>query len=180
MKHTRLAAALTAFAGLNAWAVAADAQPFYAKFSAGMTEAEVEGLALDEGANFGAALGTALGPFRVEAGADRLSGEFGGGFAEIDAIDWRAGAYLDLPIGDNASVFVGAGLDYIDGEATAFGNTIDASGSGYSLAAGGAYRLNDRVIAEAQWRRIEADLESDFGDIDAQADVFSVGLRLKL
>lgn len=157
----------------------AAADEWYGKVSVGQSEADVSGLTLDEGLAYGAALGTSVGPVRVEAGVSRLSGDFAGMFS-ADALDYRATAYLDLPVGANASVFGGAGLDYIDGEGSIYGSSIDASGEGWHWAVGGAYRLNDRMIAEVQYRQIAADLDTDFGGVDLEANEMTVGFRLAL
>lgn len=158
------------------------AAPLYGKVSVGVSEAEVSGFALDEGMSYGAALGTSVGPVRVEAGVDRLSGSFDlfGPSINADALDWRATAFLDLPVGDNASVFAGAGVDYIDAEASVFGTDIGADGTGWHWAVGGAYRLSGNIIAEAQYRKIAADLDSDFGDVDLDASQITLGLRFAL
>lgn len=159
-----------------------NAAPLYGKVSVGTSEAEVSGFALDEGLSYGAALGSSIGPVRVEAGVDRLSGSFDlfGPSIDAGALDYRATAFLDLPVGEHASVFAGAGVDYIDAEASAFGTDIDADGTGWHWAVGGAYRLSDNLIAEAQFRRVSADLETDFGDVDLEADQVTFGLRFAL
>ncbi len=157
----------------------AHADEWYGKVSVGQSEADVSGLTLDEGTSYGAALGTSVGPVRVEAGVARLSGDYAG-IVSADALDYHATAYLDLPVGANASLFAGAGVDYIDGEGSIFGSSIDASGEGWHWAVGGAYRLNDRMIGEVQFRQIEADLDTDFGGVDLEAQEMSIGLRLAL
>lgn len=159
---------------------AAMAAPLYGKVSVGQSEAEVSGINLDEGLSYGAAVGTAVGPFRVEAGVDRLSGslDFFGPSINADATDFRASAFLDLPVGDRASVFAGAGVDYIDAEASAFGTEIGAEGAGWHWAVGGAYRLSENIIGEVQYRQLSADLDADFiGDVDLDATQVSAGLR---
>lgn len=181
MSVVKAGAALIALcAGQALLADDASAGEWYGKVSIGESSAAIEGIDLNEGLSYGAAIGTSVGPVRVEAGVDHISGDFAG-ILDAEALVYSGTAYLDLPVGDNASVFVGAGLDYVDGEGSIPGFAIDASGTGYHLAAGGAYRLSPNVIAEAQWRRIEADLEADFiGDVEMEADVLTVGLRLAL
>ena len=176
----RFAVGAAALVAGNAWAVEADARPLYVKASVGQTEAEVNGFSLSEGAAYGAALGAAVGPVRVEAGVDRLSGDFQT-FLEADALDYHASAFLDLPIGDKAALFAGAGVDYIDGQANVFGTEIDASGDGYHWAIGGAYRFSENVIGEVQFRQVSATLDADFiGDVDLDANVVTFGLRMAL
>lgn len=180
----RTTLAMVALCAGNIWATSADADVIdYAKLSVGQSlNTDVEGFALDDGLSYGAGVGKAIGPVRIELGVDRLSGEANlfGPTLQADALDWHANAYLDFELGERASVFAGAGLDYIDGEASVFGNSIDASGDGWNWAVGGAYRISDNIIAEAQFRRIDADLSTDFGDVGLQTDQISVSLRLAL
>lgn len=177
--------ALFACAALAPMAIAAPASAdWYGKVSVGQSEAELNGFGLDAGLTYGAALGTAVGPLRVEAGVDRISGDIDLGFvsANADALDFRASAFLDLPIGDSASIYAGGGVDYVDGEAGAFGTSIDASGTGWHWAVGGAYRLTDRLIGEAQVRQLRVDdLDAGaFGSVDLDATLVTVGLRFEL
>lgn len=172
----------TAFAVLiagNAWAVSADAAT-YAKFSVGQSDAELNGIDLGDGLAYGAGLGTNVGPVRVEAGVDHIAGTLNfGPTIEATALDYHATAYLDLPVG-NANLFAGAGLDYVDGEASFFGNTLSAEGDGWHWAVGASYRLAEGLTGEAQFRQISADLDSDFGPVDLDASVVTIGLRLAL
>jgi opacity protein-like surface antigen len=157
----------------------AHADEWYGKLSIGQSSADVGGLTLNDGLAYGAAIGTGVGPVRVEAGVARLSGDFAGAI-NADALDYHATAYLDLPVGDNASVFGGVGIDYVDGEASFGFGSVNASGEGYHWAVGGAYRLSERMIGEVQFRRIEADMDSDFGGFDVAADELTVGVRFRL
>lgn len=161
----------------------AEALPLYGKVSVGVSEAEISGLPLDEGLSYGAAVGTGLGPFRIEAGVDRLSGSFDlfGPSIDAEALDYRATAFLDLNLSERASVFAGAGVDYIDGEASVFGTDIGADGTGWHWAVGGAYRLAEGIIGEVQYRQLTADLDADFiGDVDLDATQVTAGLRFAL
>lgn len=160
----------------------ANAGEWYGAARVGVSEIDVAGAGFDEGLTYGAGLGTSVSFLRLEANVDRLSGELDlGGFSiDADGLVYSATAYVDLPVGDNASVFAGAGLDYVDGEASFFGATIDANGDGWHWAAGGAYRLNDRVIVEAQVREINADLSTPFGDVDTKTLATTLGFRFEL
>jgi opacity protein-like surface antigen len=157
----------------------ANASDWYGKVSVGQTEADISGVALDEGLAYGGAVGTSIGPVRVEAGVTHLSGDFAG-IVDADALTYSATGYLDLPVGAHASVFAGAGIDYIDGEANVFGSTLDASGEGYHWSVGGAYRLSERMIAEAMFTQTTADLDTDFGGVDLEANTVTLGLRFAL
>lgn len=183
MKSFQIGAAMVALVGMNALATEADARNWYAKASVGVSEADVSAfggtVSFDEGLAYGGAMGTSVGPVRVEAGVSHLSGDFAG-VINADALDYHLTGYLDLPVGDNASVFGGAGIDYIDGEASLGFGSIDASGEGYHYAAGFAYRFSDRIIGEFQWRHVTADLDTSFGSVDLEANEATVGIRLAL
>lgn len=180
---TNLLAGIAAFAACAAMAAPADASAWYGSARVGVSEIDAAGVPFDDGLTYGAAVGTtAFDIFRVEAGVDRLTGELDlGGFSiDADALVYSATAYIDLPVGDNASVFAGVGVDYVDAEASFFGSSIDANGNGWHWAAGGAYRFSERVIVEAQVREISADLSSPFGDIDSKTLATTLGFRLEL
>ena len=160
---------------------------WYGAVSIGQADSEIEGVGVDEGLSYGAALGTSWGPLRLEAGVDRISGDLNLGYIAIDtsALDYSLAAYVDLPLGDNASLFAGASVDYVGGQAEILTEQIDASGQGYSWMIGGAYRLNDRMIAEVQWRQLTADLDAeydgyDLGEVELVSNIATVGLRLEL
>ena len=161
---------------------AAEAAPFYAKLSVGQTtQTEVSGFALDDGIAYGVSVGMPVGPLRVEAGVSRLSADVPLINAEAHALDYHASAFMDVSIGERASVFAGVGADYVDAQASFFGNEIDASGTGWHWAVGGAYRISERMIGEVQFRQIQADLSSDqIGALDLDASEVSIGFRLAL
>lgn len=174
-----------ALAALSAAAFArpAAADDWYVKASVGQSEAEVSGIAFEPGLSYGAALGTSVGPVRVEAGVDRLSGELslGGPSVQADALVYSVTGYLDLPVGDNASIYAGAGLDYVDGDASLFGSSIDANGDGWHWALGGAYRVSERIIGEVQYTSLSADLDAAYiGAVDLRDDRITAGLRFAL
>lgn len=180
MNSLKYAAAVAALIAGNAWAEQADAAT-YAKISVGQTAGEVNGINLDDGLAYGAAIGTNFGPVRVEVGVDHLAGAINfGPTLEATALDYSATAYLDLPIGDNATVFAGAGVDYVMGEASFFGNNIDAEGDGWHYAVGASYRLAPGIVGEAQFRQVSAELDSDFGPVDLDASEVTLGLRFLL
>lgn len=180
----QVGAALLALGAANAWATQADASEWYGALRVGQTiNTDVSGISFEDGEAYGAGLGTSIGPVRVEGGVSRLSGDlnFGGPSIQADALDYHATAYLDLPVGENASLFAGAGVDYVDAEALFFGNSIDANGTGYHWAVGGAYRLRDGLMLEARYRQIEADVDADFiGDVDLSASELTLGLRMRI
>lgn len=179
MKLLTQSAIAAALLGPVLIAPSAHAEGWYVKASVGQSSADVGGFGLNDGFAYDLAAGTALGPVRVEGGVARLSGDFGG-VLEANALDYHINGYLDLPVGDNASVFGGVGADYIDGEANFGFGSVDASGEGWNWAVGGAYRLNDRMIGEVQYRQISADLDTPFGGVDLDASVVTFGIRARL
>lgn len=183
MHVLKFGVAAAALVAGNAWATTADASEWYGVARIGQsTNTEVSGIPFDDGMSYGVGLGTSIGPIRVEGAVDRIQGDlnFGGPAIQGDALDWHVNAYLDLPVGDNASLFAGAGVDYVQAEANIFGFSVEGDGTGYNLAVGGAYRFSERLIGEAQFRRVEADLSTDFGDVDLSSDQITVGLRFEL
>lgn len=167
---------LGAAAALVAIALApvASANDFYGRLSVGTTNVEAGPLELPEDTSYGAAIGTSIGPFRVEASANRFSGDLGG--LEISANDFAATAYLDLPLTANTGVFVGGGADYVQAEANYIYGSAQGEEIGYHYTAGVAHRISERQILEVSYRHLEA----DFDDFDVQADTFSAGLRFRL
>lgn len=158
----------------------AHAGEWYGKLSVGQAETEASGFSLDEGLTYGAALGTSVGPFRVEAGVNKIQADFDAFSLDGDALNYAATAYLDLPVGERASVYAGAGLDYVDASANMFGTEISGDGTGWHWTVGGAYRLSDNIIAEAQLRHVSADVDFGFGDVDLDSQAATLGLRFAL
>jgi len=111
VKYHIVGAGLLALVAGSALATTADARPFYAKVSVGeTTNTEVSGFSLSDGDAYGVAIGSTLGPLRVEAGVDRLEASVNlGPTITANALDYHATGYFDLPVGDKASVFAGAG-----------------------------------------------------------------------
>lgn len=68
----------------------------------------------------------------------------------------------------------------MDASASIFGTEINGDGQGWSYAYGGAYRLSDNLVGEVQVRHLEADLSTDFGDVDLASDQITLGFRLEL
>ena len=163
-----------------AMAQTASAEGWYGKVSVGETSnAAVEGINLNDGFAYGGALGTAVGPVRVEVGADHVSGDLGG-FVDVDAWAYSATAYADFQVTENTGVFVGAGLDYISASANLGGFTIDGEGQGWHWTAGVAHRFSPGIIGEVSYRSVTADLDTDFGSLEAEYATVSAGLRFAL
>lgn len=177
LKTTAALAAITAGAAI--FTCPANAEGWYGVARVGQTQSSVEGIDLSDGLAYGAAIGHSVGPFRVEAGVDHLAGDFGN-VINADAWDYNASAFLDLNVGANSSVFVGAGADYIDGSASFGYGSIDASGTGYHWALGAAHRFSAGVVGEVQYRQINADLDTGYGSVNLDAQEITAGLRFSL
>lgn len=154
----------------------ADAREFYVKAEIGTTiDTQASGLELNDDLTYGAYVGTDVGPLRVEAGVAHLAAStsiFGTEIA-TSAIDYSATAYLD----HSSGLYVGAGVDYIQAEATVGGWwSDDYSGTGWHVAGGYATRVSDNAVVEFQVRYTEADL--DVADLTTTAA--TVGVRFAL
>lgn len=186
MKVVHFGAAIAALAAVSAFSAPAHASPFYVKASVGQTTNSQLGagggsIDLSDSLAYGGDVGTSFGPVRVEAGVDHLAGAINlGPTISATALDYHATGYLDLPVGSNASVYAGAGVDYVDGSAHFFGSSISGNGTGWHYAVGAAYRLNDRMIGEVQVRHIDASLSTDYGDVDFTSDEVTAGVRFAL
>lgn len=149
---------------------AAEARPFYGKLEVGVaTDTSVEGTELDSGLVYGAALGSVIGPVRVEAGVSRLSADFAG--LDVNATDIHATGYLDFAVTEDTSVYGGAGVDWVIAEAPLAG--FEADGAGYHVVGGIARRVNSGLIVEAQARYVNADLDGT----NVSSTAFTVGTR---
>lgn len=158
----------------------AHAQPLYVTGHAGATQdVAVNGIDLKDGGAYGVGVGSTLGPLRVEAGVDHLTTSMDLGFASVDAsaLDYHANAYADIPLGGRSSVFAGVGVDWVDASASAFGSSFSARGKGWNYAVGIATKFTDHAIGEIQLRHVSATLDSDFGDLDVDANVLTIGGR---
>jgi len=152
---------------------------WYAKVNVGQTfDTEVSGLNLSEDLAYGAAIGTTLGPFRLEAGAQRLNANADLGFMAInaDAVNYSGSIYLDLPVTENASLFGGVGLDYMQAEASTLGYSISEEGDGWHASIGASYDLSENLVFEGQVTRLDVELDT----FDVETWNAMAGLRFKL
>lgn len=181
MHILKTTAALAAFtAGAAIFTSPANAAPLYLKVAAGQTEnASVSGIDLNGDLAYEGDVGTSVGPIRAEVGVGHVSGSFGS-FADVSAWDLKATGYLDLPLSDNSGVFVGAGVDHIEGEANVYGSSINASGNGWHYSVGVAHRFSPGLIGEVAFTRTTADLDSDYGSFNADFDTVMAGVRASL
>ena len=153
----------------------ASAAPLYVKAEVGTTaDTQVDtgfgSIEFTDGPVIGAYAGTAVGPVRVEAGIAHLSGDvnFFGLVVDGSANDYNATAYLDTSSG----FYVGAGVDYIQAEASIGPFSIEQSGYGYHVSGGYAFAAVGGIV-EVQATYLEASLD----DVDLSGPRFTVGYR---
>ncbi len=171
MKHTLLSTivALGAFFALTPDASARD---WYVRAEVGQAaETEANGFSLSDDVAYGGALGTSIGPVRTEVGVSRITADTA--TVSASAVDYNATAYLDTASG----LYVGAGVDYIEAEASFGPFSANDSGFGYHVTGGYARRLSDNVVGEVSARYVSADLDT-VGEVETV--VFSFGLRMAL
>lgn len=172
--------AIAAAAALTVIATPAHAGDWYVKAEVGTTfDSEINGIELSDAPVYGAHVGTAVGPVRVEGGVRHVSGDISLGFIDVEtsAINYTATAYLDLATSANSGFFIGAGPDYWQGEASIgpFFNT-DVEGFGYHVTGGYATRITDRAVFEVAARYDDADLDG----IDLTGVSATAGVRFRL
>jgi len=126
---------------------------------------------LNDDLTFGGYVGTAFGPFRVEAGAAHISGDanFFGIPVDASAIDYNATAYLDTASG----FYVGAGVNYVQAEATVANVfSVDQEGTGWHVSGGYAFAAAGGIV-ELQGTYRDIDLDA----VDLSGPAFTVGYR---
>lgn len=140
------------------------------------TQVNVDGIRLDDGNTFGAAIGAEVLGTRVEAGIDRHNASFGGGVLQGSATVYNASVFLDLhPFGADSAVYVGGGGDWAQASGHIYNSSISDDGYGYHVAAGASTRINDHLILDAQARYTHLDV------FDGTSDVtYTVGGRWAL
>lgn len=167
--------AVAAVAAFFAFAPLASAD-VYVKAEVGVTaDTQIDttygSLELGDDFTYGGYVGTSVDPFRVEAGVSHISGDanFFGIPLEASANDFSATAYLDTASG----FYVGAGADYVMGEATvASVFTQEFSGYGYHVSAGYAFEAAGGIVEfQGTYRQI------NLGDVDLSGPAFTVGYR---
>ncbi len=155
--------------------LAAPASAAYVKAEVGFTaDTQVDtsygSIELGDDATYGAYVGTAVGPFRVEGGVAHISGDanFYGLTVDASANDFNATVYLDTASG----FYVGAGADYVLGEAQAFGSTAEFSGPGWHATGGYAFEAAGGIVeVQGTYREI------NLGEVDLSGPAFTVGYR---
>lgn len=168
--------AIAAIAAFMACAAPAHADDFYVKAEVGQAlDTQISdsgyGLELSDGDVFGAYVGTAVGPVRVEAGVSHVNAdlEFYGYSIDASANDFNATAYLDTASG----LYVGAGVNYIQAEATPFpGYSIEESGYGWHVSGGYAFAAFGGIV-ETQVTYVDASLD----DFDLTQTRATIGYR---
>lgn len=168
---------LVAIAATFILAAPANALDFYGKVEAGVSDnITAESFDLQDGKTFGAAIGTTVGPFRVEAGASQIDAEAFGGIVSADATNYRATVYADLFNNDTRAFFIGAGVNYVDADISLGYGSVSDSGQGWHYTAGYSRRIGSGLIGEVAYTNTQVEL---FG-ADVEASTFTVGLRFPL
>lgn len=176
MNQFQISAAFASLAAVLA-VQPAHASELYARASVGQTtNASISGVNFNDGMSYGAGVGGAVGPVRLELGADRVSGDIAN-VIEGHAMVYSATGFIDVPVGA-VTVSGGAGVDYVRGSVHApYGGSYDAEGYGWHWAVQGSTRVSDRIIAQVEYRHLSADL-GDPGTLDA--DQISAGFRFRI
>lgn len=174
MKKTILGAIALAIGLMTA--PVANASDWYVKAEVGVTaDTQVDtsfgSIELGDDFTYGGYVGTSVGPFRVEAGASHIGGDanFFGIPLETSAVDLNATAYLDTASG----FYVGAGVDYVLGEASVASiASADFSGYGWHASGGYAFEAAGGVVeVQGTYRAV------DLGEVDLSGPAFTVGYR---
>lgn len=168
---------IASLAALVAVSTPAWAGDFYGTVRAGIVmNAEAGPIELSDGDTYGVALGTAVGPVRVEVAANHSNFDvFPGVTADFNTVS--ATANIDFQITPQSTVYVGAGPAWGEAEASfGFGSYSD-SGIGYVIQAGYSRRLSDTIVGELQVRRTDVDLDDSF---DVSGYGVTAGLRFRL
>lgn len=160
----QLAATAAVLIGGNAWATQADASEWYGALGVTQSNANFGPLEFEsDDTNFQLAIGTELpGPFRVEFAYDNLDGEALGGLIDGEADVFSGVLLIDIPIGDDATLFGGPGLAYTQGEGTVFGNQIgEIEETSPLVTVGASYRISERFTADVFYRQLfDTDIET--------------------
>lgn len=171
MRLLTTAAALAALAPF-ALPSEADALPLidYVKVGVSQASAGVDGISFEaDGFGYGVAAGAEAGPFRLEAGYDRLNLD-AAGLVEGDADYYSVSVNLDLPLSDNVSIFGGGGGGYVTqaGELPWGGEVSSVNRTDWHYQAGLAWEFADGAL-EFSYRHIQ----------DLDADQIGVALRFR-
>lgn len=158
----------------------AEESNWYAAVRAGeATNTSVGSVDFSNGPAYGLAVGTKLGPVRVEVAADHAEGSLSS-YIDGSMWDYNASGFLDFKIGENSAISVGGGAGYIQAKATAFGSSFDTEGTEYHGSITLSHRVASGMIAEVEFRHIEGDLDLPYGSGDLSTDVVRAGLRVAL
>lgn len=166
--------ALAAVAGLACAALAscdtASAAPLYISGHVGAaTQVGASDVSFDDGQTYGVAIGTAVGPLRVEAGVDRHNASGWGGSLNGRATVYNASAFLDTQSG----FYAGGGVDWAQASVSFYGCKENDQGFGYHAAVGFAHRVADNVIVDAQARYTHLDVFGGASDV-----TYTIGARV--
>jgi opacity protein-like surface antigen len=178
---TALLAGLVSLALTVGQATAADASgddrgpilgAFYVRGDAGWSFLEWDGEEDDGGVTAGLGVGYQWYEYlRTDARLD-WSGPFDTGAVDLEATTLLGNAYIDIPLTDDITPYVGAGLGWgwVDGDGGG-----DDSGLAYSLMVGSAFTLTGRVELDAGYRYRGITIDGD----DATDHSVTGGIRFK-
>lgn len=161
----------------------ANASPIaYGTIRAGVAEGTVSfsGGSLDsqQGNDIGAAVGSHVGPFRVELGVDSMTADLFPG-VEGNVISYSATAYLDSPIKIGpVTPFIGIGGDYRKAKANfGFGHVDSGYNTGWHWDAGASAPINDHWDIEVMRRESHGAIDIAGASPDVETTAWMLGLR---
>lgn len=166
----KLLATAAAIAGVGGIASNAHAEAYIAG-GVNQTTTQQHSLQFDPSMGYDLELGTAGPLFRGEVGYHHLEGQALGGVVSGKVDDFDATLYADLHAG-GLTLSVGAGPDYVQGEATSGGAQVAALNGGWAYHVAGqvSVDLSDRIKLALTYRDIPNDHIESVG----------VGVRVKI
>jgi opacity protein-like surface antigen len=145
---------------------------FYVRGDAGWSFLEWDGEEDDGGVTAGLGVGYQWNDYlRADARLD-WSGPFDAGAVDLEATTLLGNAYIDIPLIDDITPYVGAGLGWgwVDRDGGG-----DDSGLAYSLMVGSAFTISDKIELDAGYRYRGITIDGD----DATDHSVTGGIRFK-
>lgn len=165
------------------FAANAHANPIaYGTIRAGVAEGTVSfsGGSFDsqQGQDIGAAVGSHLGPFRVELGVDSATADLFPG-VQGNVVSYSATAYLDSPVKIGpVTPFIGLGGDYRKAKANfGFGHVDSGYNTGWHWDAGAAAPINENWDIEVMRRESHGSIDIGGASPDVETTAWMLGLR---
>lgn len=152
----------------------------------GQGSASVEGIELNDASSVDLTVGRDMSvrgvPVRVEGRVARGDADILGA-VEVNSLTYSATAFYDFDVAALGALnpYVGAGLQWTQGEVNLGPFQLDADGGGWHVATGFRANLTDRLTADVGYRHSEAELDVDFlGDVDTDSDEVRLGINLAI